>query len=137
METRKKKSGYLSSDWNTLRPNTIWISKKYTNSGNCIIAVRIWDGLKMKPFRAGHPLDRVHPLTIIAYQEQNTHLKLNTKRVYEFLKQNQADGKIYRENFTFGKSLPTDGFRVVTNDLYLFANIKDYPITIDYVGDVA
>jgi len=137
MVTKKKGSGYTSSDWNKLRPNTIWVSKKYSNSGNCIIAVRVWDGFKMKPFRAGHPLERVHPLTIIAYQEKNTHLNLNTRRVYEYLKQNQANGKIYLDHFTFGKFLPTDGYLVVTNDLYLFANIENHPLTTDFVGDVA
>jgi len=137
METKKKRSGYLSSDWNTLRPNTIWISKKYTNSGNCIIAVRIWDGIKMKPFRAGHPLDRVHQLTIIAYEDSDKSLRLNTSRMYRYLKENSANSNIFAENFTFGKSLPTDGYRVVIADLLDYASVEKYPLNNDLVGVMA
>ena len=138
MATKKKvgQSEYKSSDWNPSRPNVVWVNAKYRNTGNCIIAVRKWDGKQMIPFRAGRNLAVVHPLTVIRLEGEKDELRLNTKRVYQYLKEKSESAEIYTEHFTFGKC-PNDAYKVNINDLVSFANIAEYPLENAKVGEIA
>lgn len=129
------KSQYLSADWNKAKPNTIHIGEKSAKYGNCYISVARWNGNKMIPFRAGHELSMVHPLTIITvYGEQP--IKINTKRMYLYLHEKGQNGDIHLEMRDFGK-LPNDAYRVSIADLVLYANIEDHPITDSRLGEIA
>lgn len=138
MASQKKagQSEYKSSDWNPSRPNVIWVNLKYSNTGNCIISVRKWDGTKMMPFRAGKPLVGVHPLTVIRLEGQKEDIKLNTKRLYQYLKEASESGEIFTEHYHFGKC-PNDAYRVKISELTAFANIIDYPLGNGLVGEIA
>jgi hypothetical protein len=117
------------SDWNRIEPNDIYINEKSAKYGNAIIAVRKWNGTKMVSYRAGHPIEKVHPLTRIIIQNGgiSKQINLNTARVYQYLEEKSSAGEIFIQPFTFNKC-PNDAYKVKISDLTLFANTEEHPI---------
>lgn len=134
-KAKSAKSQYLSSDWNSSKPNTIYVGEKSAHFGNVFISVAKWNGSAMVPFRAGHELSMVHPLTIITVGKEAP-FKINTKRMYQYLHEKQKAGEIFLEARDFGKC-PNDAYRVSLADLVLFANIEDHPIVDTRLGEIA
>jgi len=130
-----KNNKYTSTDWNLSKPNTIFVGEKSAHFGNVFISVRKWDGRKMIPFRAGHKLNEVHPLTVITIANKNA-FKINTKRMYLFLHEKSQTGEIHSELCNFGRC-PNDAYRVNIADLVLFSNIEDFPIEEKRLGEIA
>jgi len=133
-KTYLHKNQYSSSDWNLSKPNTIYVGEKSAHYGNCFISVAKWNGNKMIPFRAGHELKFVHPLTLITVGSEKA-LAINTKRMYLYLHEKQEAGKIHLEMRDFGKC-PNDAFRVNLADLWAYANIEAHPIKDSRLGEV-
>jgi hypothetical protein len=129
------KNIYTSSDWNLAKPNTIYVGEKSAHYGNVFISVRKWTGSHMVAFRAGKELRIVHPLTIITVGSEKQY-KINTKRMYQYLHEKSKTGDIHLEMRDFGRC-PNDAYKVNINDLVLYANIEDHPITEDRLGVIA
>ena len=131
------KNSYTSSGWNLAKPNLIYVGDKSTHTGNVFISVRKWNGSRMMPFRAGRELRTVHAKTIIQVgSDKKKQFTINTKRMYQYLDEKSKTGEIHLEMCDFGRC-PNDAFRVNLNDLVLYANIEDHPITEDRLGVIA
>ena len=76
----KKRTGKLTGDFTTEKPNVIKILKKYNNKGTVLIGF----SLDNKAWRFGHDLSKIHAKTVISVEDGAIY-ELPTEEIYAYI----------------------------------------------------
>ena len=76
----KKRTGKLTGDFTTEKPNVIKILKKYNNKGTVLLGF----SLDNKAWRFGHDLSKIHAKTVISVEDGAIY-ELPTAEIYAYI----------------------------------------------------